>query len=341
MEFAYEDLDALRAVRVRPDLGRRSQPIELTPASHRRPRTWRGRLPRPELDRLEYVFELVHRNGSTHLVLDPANPLRARGPFGEKSEVRWPEYREPAWLAADPPPGDLVELEVRSRALRAHVPVLVWARADAEPGEPLPLLVVHDGPETAEYTQLLRLLAAADVPPLRAALIAPVARNEIYSACALYARALAHELLPAVLASAPTPDEQRMRIGLGASLGALALLHAHRQHPRLFGALFLQSGSFFRRASDPHEGDFPRFDRISRFVGSVLRGDGASPIPITMTCGRAEENLGNNRAVAAALAGQGYDVRLHEVRDAHTWTGWRDAFDPHLLDLLRRCWDPT
>ena len=54
---------------------------------------------------------------------------------------------------------------------------------------------------------------------------------------------------------------------MGASLGALAMLHAHRMHPDLFGGLFLQSGSFFRQRLDRYERGFPRFGRISRFVG--------------------------------------------------------------------------
>jgi enterochelin esterase-like enzyme len=71
----------------------------------------------------------------------------------------------------------------------------------------------------------------------------------------------------------------------------------------------------------------------------VLAGrNGAEPIPVTVTCGTVEENLANNRAVAAALAEQGYDVRLHVNRDAHNWVAWRDTFDPHLLELLQSKW---
>ena len=34
----------------------------------------------------------------------------------------------------------------------------------------------------------------------------------------------------------------------------------------------------------------------------------------------------------------GWETELHEVPDAHNYTGWRDAFDPYLVDLLRRVW---
>jgi enterochelin esterase family protein len=122
---------------------------------------------------------------------------------------------------------------------------------------------------------------------------------------------------------------------MGASLGALAMLHAHRRHPRAFDALFLQSGSFFRQRWDKQESGFARYRRITRFVGTVLREPGEGRrIPIAITCGTAEENLANNRAVAAALEAQGYTVWLGEIRDAHNWTCWRDGFDPHLPALV-------
>ncbi|MDQ4030457.1 MAG: esterase, partial [Actinomycetota bacterium] len=119
-------------------------------------------------------------------------------------------------------------------------------------------------------------------------------REEDYSASARFARRLVRGL-PA-----------GRRIGVGISLGALALLHAHRLEPEAFDALFLQSGSFFRGRTDPQESDFPRFGRVARFVGTVLAAEAwERPIPVTMTCGTEEENLANNRAVAAALARQG------------------------------------
>ena len=67
--------------------------------------------------------------------------------------------------------------------------------------------------------------------------------------------------------------------------------------------------------------------------------DWAHPIPITMTCGSVEENLANNRAMRDALSKQGYEVTWRENRDGHNWIGWRDAFAPDLLGLLRRVWE--
>ena len=42
---------------------------------------------------MEYLLEV-----DGVLQPDPANPLRAPGPFGDKSVIEWPEYQPPAWL---------------------------------------------------------------------------------------------------------------------------------------------------------------------------------------------------------------------------------------------------
>ena len=194
------------------------------------------------------------------------------------------------------------------------------------------VLVVLDGPEYQRQMRLLallrRLVERGDVKPHRVALVTPDDRLETYSASAPYARALARELvrLPA------------RRVGVGASLGGLALLHAHRTQPGVFSGLFLQSGSYFRRRTDPQESGFDRFGRVNRFVGTVLRGNDPEPVPTTMTCALDEENYANNTAVARALAEQGYPVELHAARGGHDWPTWRRALDAHLPSLLRKAW---
>jgi enterochelin esterase-like enzyme len=131
-------------------------------------------------------------------------------------------------------------------------------------------------------------------------------------------------------------------VGMGASLGGLAMLHAQRRFPRAFAGLFLQSGSFFRPRLDPQESGFSQFRRIVRFTGRVVGAvrPAHHPVPTVLTCGRVEENLANNREMAGALRRQGYPAELFEVPDAHAFTGWRDAFDPYLTSLLRSVWTP-
>lgn len=200
-----------------------------------------------------------------------------------------------------------------------------------------PLLVVLDGPEYVRRAYLLRLLRRLvdeeRVPSHRVALVRPDDRLETYSASVPYARALTAAL------DELTGRGRGRRVGLGSSLGGLALLHAHRLEPRAFSGLFLQSGSYFRRRTDPQEGRFGRFSRVDRFVGTVLNAkDRARPVPTTITCGLDEENYANNAAVAQALAAQGYAVNFHAARGGHDWPTWRRALESHLAPLLRRVW---
>jgi enterochelin esterase family protein len=276
------------------------------------------------------------------VVPDSTNPSRARGPFGDKSVVEFPGYEPPAWVTdEDAPGGELRDLPLRSRRLGTTLPSLLWSPTDSDPDKPLPLLIVHDGPEYAEYSSLTRLLdhlvSFGETPDFRALLLPPgPRRDEHYSASTRYADALAGELVAAALEQAPS--EHRLVV-LGASLGAVAALHLHVRHPELVGGLFLQSGSFFRRRFDSHEDDFSRFARITRFVSRVHgRLPLAPPVPTVVTCGLAEENLANNRALAAALELRDWPVTTFWNRDAHNWTAWRDALHPRLAELLVRVW---
>ena len=226
--------------------------------------------------------------------------------------------------------------EVAVRALGRTLAIRVWSPAEGT----LPLLIVHDGPEYDTLAALTRYAEAAvergAIAPFRVALLPPGDRDEWYSASALYGRALCNRILPVLrehVAVAARP------VGMGASLGALAMLHAQRAWPDTFAGLFLQSGSFFVPRFDRHESRFPRYGRIVRFVRSVLRSSRhEDTVPVTMTCGANEENIHNNRLVADALAGQGYVTNLAEVSGAHNFEGWRGALDPHLTRLLANLW---
>jgi enterochelin esterase family protein len=202
---------------------------------------------------------------------------------------------------------------------------------------PGPLLVVLDGPDYARRASLLgllrRLVEEERVPAHRVALVRPDDRFEAYAASVPYARALTAAL------DDLTGRGRGRRVGLGSSLGGLALLHAHRLEPQAFSGLFLQSGSFFRRRTDPQESHYRRFSRIDRFVGTVLNAkDRARPVPTTLTCALDEENYACNAAVAQALAQQGYAVNFHAARGGHDWQTWRRALESHLAPLLRRVW---
>ena len=132
--------------------------------------------------------------------------------------------------------------------------------------------VAHDGPEYDKLAQLTRysgaMIAAGTLPPHRVALLAPGARDEWYSASALYSRALYLDVVPGLRQAVAVEGAS---VGMGASLGALAMLVTQRRAPGTFGALFLHSGSFFIPRFDSQESGFPRYARVVRVVRRILR----------------------------------------------------------------------
>lgn len=296
--------------------------------------TWRLRLPVPDVDRMEYLLEIEDHNSHRTTITDPGNPSRAPGAFGEKSVFELPGYRPPTWLLAEPVPAEQAPVQVDGGALGGPLTATLWAPGTLDVEAPAPLVVVHDGPEYASLGGLTHYLgtsvASGALPPLRAALLGPGDRNEWYSANPAYSKALSH-LLRAVDDVVATT----LRIGVGVSLGGVAMLHAHRATPGAFDALLLQSGSFFTPILDPQESGFSGFAAVTGFVANLLAATtDAHPVATVLTCGVVEENLGNNAAMAHTLQQLGYPTELVLLRDAHNFTAWRDALDPHLTSLI-------
>jgi enterochelin esterase-like enzyme len=237
--------------------------------------------------------------------------------------------------AAEPGHPGWHELRLPAPALSAELSVRVWSPAESTPR----VLVAHDGADYDQHGGLGRFAAnwveAGRVRPFHLVLLPAGERHEWYSASAAYARALTTQILPRLVAElgATAPV-----IGAGVSLGALAMLHAQRRAPERFAGLLLQSGSFFQPRHDAQEAGFARYQRIVRFTRQVLRSATGPAVPVAMTCGLIEENLANNRDMAAALRRQGYAVSVAETSEGHNWINWRDALDPHLTGLLQRVW---
>lgn len=292
---------------------------------------WTYRLERPAADRFDYRL-VLRGSGTDGPVLDPTNPRWFPHPFGDRSEIQFPEYVPPAWLGLAPG-GRTDRLSLARGDLDRPVPTRLWAPAGLTPQEPAPLLVAHDGTDLAENGSLLTWAAhRASDRPLRVALLdAPNGnRDRWYAANPSYARHLATVVLPALRDRVAVSAV----IGLGASLGGLAMLGLQRGHPRAVDGLALQSGTFLTAELDPQEAGYGPFAQVCRAVTGYASQIPMRTVPTLMTCGAIEENLANNRRMAEALAGQGYRVRWVVNPDAHTVIGWRDAWAPHLDALV-------
>ncbi len=202
---------------------------------------WVLKLPETRVSRLEYQLELLDHDGNAHVVCDPDNPQRAPGAFGEKSVLWAPGYEPPGWLEQPGVDGGIQEVGIR--VLGRPLQVGVWSPGEGE----LPLLIAHDGPEYNALAGLTRyagvMIENGALPPFRVALLPPGDRDEWYSASAVYGRALSSRMLAALREAVAVTG---LPVGMGASLGGLAMLQAQRTWPGTFAGLFLQSGQLLR-----------------------------------------------------------------------------------------------
>jgi enterochelin esterase family protein len=316
------------------------------PALQRGEEGFWAELPRPPVDRMEYSFQVSWEDGGLTWIPDPLNPLRTASPFGDKSVVEFPSYRPPEWVGKPAgQAGQIIPLQLNCPSLGATMEGKLWSSPNSRPEEPLPLLLVLDGGDYQRYTGIIQMLGRGvedgRLPRLRAALLRPRRREVDYAASPTFANCLADEVLPGLEELVRVAPGPKMRVGMGASLGALAVLHAQWCRPETFGALFLQSTSFVGRVEQQWS-SLKHADRMAEFTEGLLRGRSApSLVPVTMTCGVVEEILLANTGVAAALRELGYPVSLRKLADGHNWTAWRDAFDPHLIDLLAGVFSPA
>ncbi|MFP5346705.1 MAG: alpha/beta hydrolase [Actinomycetes bacterium] len=333
LSFSLDDADG-RWTRVRVESDAPLAATELV----RDGRRWVLEVPAPDLARLEYRFEVSHEYGGPELVCDPANPLRVATAFGDRSVLELPGYEAPWWLDAAGVAGRRQSLRVPGETQEA-VPVTVWSPRDAGRSAPLPLLVVHDGPEYDRLADVTRysaaMVAAGRVPAHRVALLHPVHRDEWYSASPQYLSTLVGPVLGAVRGRHATSSV----VVMGASLGGLTSLLAGVHNPELFAGVFSQAGSFFTLQRDPQESGYRYFPRITGAVAELVDECRTTPsLRVGLTCGALEENAGNNREMAGALRRGGHRVTHAEVPDLHSYTAWRDSLDPHLTAVLQDCW---
>ena len=191
-----------------------------------------------------------------------------------------------------------------------------------------PLIVIHDGADYLRYasakTVLDNLIDRLDVAELVAVFTDPGDRLVEYADHAGHARFVANELLPELEVELPLIAHPRGRCLLGSSFGAIASLSTAARHPRLFGALLLQSGSFAFTDIGRDHGGGPVFDPVVRFVNRYRARPKLVADRLYVTCGMYEPMIAGNRAMVPVFRSTGMEVRYVEARDGHNWENWRD-----------------
>ncbi|HKX75975.1 MAG TPA: alpha/beta hydrolase-fold protein [Acidimicrobiia bacterium] len=287
---------------------------------------WYLQLHLPAAARLEYLLAIEH-DGQHHEITDPLNPAAAANPFGTNSVIGGPAYRPaqfPSVSAASR--GRVIEVRVPSTHLGGRRHHQVYLPAGYRRGQPIRLLLVHDGPDFARFAGLVDaldgLIAASKLPSLVAVLLHPWRRMTEYGASRLHTLHLVEEVLPHLKRRLGVESPPQLRALLGSSMGAVAALAAAWHRPDQFGPVGLLSGTFLYRPHHRFIGD--EFRAVIDLQARLVTDRRFRRRRMFLSAGRYEGLVDLQRRLVPLLRGQQHQLRVVETWDGHHWGAWRD-----------------
>lgn len=290
---------------------------------------WYVTIELPAASRVEYQIEIRHGE-AVETFNDPLNPHVAHSPVGSSSVCQAAGYETPDWVVpqGDARPGELIDLQLPSKALRRTTHNRVYLPARFRRGSHYPLLVVHDGDDYLTYaamrTVLDNLIHNLDLAETIVVFSNPGDRLREYPNYAPHARHLTTELLPAIEEQLPVIRRADARCLMGASFGAVASLSAAARTPGVWDNLFLQSGSFVFTDIGSDHGGGPAFDPVVKFMNRYRERPRRIAERMFITCGVYEPLIVPNRSMVPVFESTGSRVQYVESRDGHSWENWRD-----------------
>jgi len=237
--------------------------------------------------RLEYKFFLDGKNW----ILDPRNPLRSRGGFGENSELRMPAYKPPVEVAYRDtiPHGRIVSESIFSKVTGKARKVMVYLPAMFDKGKPdYPLLIVHDGSDYIRFANMNNILDyiiyKGMVPQIVTVFVEPVSRNSEYIGHNVkdYTEFIVKELIPYLKGKYQVSTDNVAT--LGSSAGANISLWLLINYPEVFTSFALFSPYASESVIDNLSsidcaekrlfiihGSYDHIDEINSSVNSLIR----------------------------------------------------------------------
>lgn len=280
---------------------------------------------------------------------DPLNPRSgpedAPDRFSRDSILELPEApAQPGLAPTEAPAGSLTRWEQASEALGNRREIVLYRPAGFSPDHPDNLLLfVFDGPEYRSKVptpQILdRLIAAGQLPPVVAVFIAnpdAAARARELPGNPAFARFMARELLPRVLAETGMPANASRTILAGSSYGGFAAATVALRHPDQFGNILSLSGSFWWSP----EGTLAE---RQEYVAGLVARQAHLPARVFLSAGLFETApvgsasiLHSNRHLRDLFEARGVPVSYREYAGGHDYLVWRGALGDGLLALFGR-----
>ena len=289
---------------------------------------WYRTMELPAGSRIEYKFG-VTQNGHEAWVFDPLNDAVAYDPFGGNSVAHGRDYVKPEWSQELPgvKQGSVNGFKMHSQAFGDERTINVYVPASFRPYRRYRLLVVHDGNDYLQYSQLGHVLdnltARNEISPLIVALSNPHDRLREYANDRRHAKHIVEELIPELEQRFPVITQPSGRCIMGASFGGVASLSTAWQYPGVFDSMLVQSGSFAFTDIGQHSRS-PVFDPVVEFMNEFRRKPGQPVKKAYVSCGVYESLIYENRSLVPFLRKNGIETKFEEAYDGHNWENWRD-----------------
>ncbi len=258
--------------------------------------------------RLEYKFVVGGK-----WLLDPLNPYRAHGGFGENSVLMMPGYIFPAeaLLRLKWRQSTLDTLTFKSWVLKNKRKVYVYRhpRGNAR----VPLLVVQDGGDYLRFAKariiLDNLIGSGKIHPVNVLFVDAVNRRSEYWLNDRYLRMVFKELIPWAKQKF---GWQPQSIGIGgASLGGEISLYALKDYGRQIKQVFSQSGALWIE----QEKLLDIFEKMPQFKAQIFVSYGLFESP---------EMAQSHKRFERILSEKKINHRLRGFPQGHNWGNWRD-----------------
>lgn len=284
---------------------------------------------------------------------DPFNPRSwpddAPDRFNRHSVLELPAAPpQPGLAEGEPPRGALSLWQQRSNLLGNSREIALYRPAGFQPQDPDNLLLfVFDGPayrgKVPTPAMLDRLIAEGRLPPVVAVFVANPdadARARELPDNPVFARFMASELLPRVLAETGLAPQPTRTLLAGSSYGGLAAASVALRYPQHFGNVLSLSGSFWW--SPP--GTEPA---RQEYLAGLIARQARLPLRFSLSAGLFETAQGGTpgilettRHLRDLLEARDYPVHYREYAGGHDYLVWRGALADGLLALFGRPHSP-
>ncbi len=256
-------------------------------------------------------------------ILDPNNPKRAAGGFGENSDVWTPGYIPPNTINVQPgiPTGRLDTLQIESKILKRKHPIFVYLPPGMDESKRIPTIYITDGGEFLAYGKMKNildnLLFQRRIQPVIAVFIDPRTNIRVdstnkrmtdYAASDSYLDFLEHEVSSVIERKYPATRSAKDRLIMGVSMGGLISTYAVMLRSHFVKNCAAQSPAYY----EAEKAVIKLFDQVVRF-----------DVKVYMDTGIIGDTQEEARLVSGLLKQKGATVQYAEYPEGHNWSNWR------------------